>query len=82
MTFSGEKEAVSLRDARLELKKMSKAEREGLLSREPVSFCVVGGRKCRYLFSYKGYQLCHYEVNGKGCVLEKEKTPSTNSEKP
>jgi hypothetical protein len=66
-------ETVSLKDARLELRKMSKTEREGLLPREPVSFCVVGGRMCRYLFSYKGYQLCHYEVNGKGCVVEKGK---------
>ncbi len=38
-----------------------------------VSFCVVGGRKCRYLFSYKEYQLCHYEVDGKGCAMEKGK---------
>jgi hypothetical protein len=48
----GKEGTVSLRDARSELKKMSKAEREGLLPGEPVSFCVVGGRKCRYLFSY------------------------------
>ncbi|MBP1740163.1 MAG: hypothetical protein H6Q48_2456 [Deltaproteobacteria bacterium] len=74
MGFREEKKAtLSLRDARSELKEMSKAEREGFLPREPVSFCVVGGRKCRYLFSYKGYQLSHYEVDGKGCVMEKGK---------
>jgi hypothetical protein len=72
-TQRGKKETVSLSDARSELRKMSKVKREELLPREPVSFCVVGGMKCRYLFSYKGYQLCHYEVNGKGCVLEKGK---------
>jgi hypothetical protein len=64
-------ETVSLKDARGELRTMSKAERKGLLPREPVSFCVVGGKMCRYLFSYKGYPLCHYEVDGKGCVVEK-----------
>jgi len=73
MAYRGKEEIVSERDARSELKKMSKAEREELLPREPVSFCVVGGRMCRYLFSYKRYQLCHYEVNGKGCVVEKGK---------
>ena len=64
---------MKLRIARSELKKMSKEERERLLPKEPVSFCVVGGKKCRYLFSYKGYRLCHYEVDGKGCVIGKGK---------
>ncbi len=67
-----DEETLSVKDARRELNKMSKAEREGLLPREPVSFCVVGGKMCRYFFLYKGYQLCHYEVDGKGCVAEKE----------
>jgi hypothetical protein len=71
MAYRRKEEIVSERDARSALRKMSKTEREGLLPREPVSFCVVGGRMCRYLFSYKGYQLCHYEVDGKGCVVEK-----------
>ncbi len=64
---------MTLRIARSELKKMSEEEKEGLLPKEPVSFCVMGGRKCRHLFSYKGYHLCHYEVDGKGCVMEKGK---------
>jgi len=61
---------ITLSNIRSELRNMSNTERENLLPKEPVSFCLVGGKMCKYLFSYKGFPLCHYEVDRKVCVFQ------------
>ncbi len=61
---------ITLSNIRSELRRMSNTGRENLLPKEPVSYCPVGGRMCRYLISYKGFPFCHYEVDRKVCVFQ------------
>jgi hypothetical protein len=55
--------------ARYELRRMRTRDVFKLALNWRISYCLVGGRPCRFLLQYKGSIFCVSEILGKGCQV-------------
>ncbi len=55
--------------ARYELRRMSTGDVFKLALNLRISYCLIGGRRCRFLLQYKGTIFCLSEILGKGCQV-------------